>query len=179
MKKRFTLLLISIFTIFILAACGNQEQSAGGAGDSNEPAGDPVEGGTLTIAYPSEPDTLDWMSTGATPTRDIAWHIFEPLLALDNDYQVQPMIAEDFTVSDDETLYTITLRDDVKFHDGSDVTVDDVIASLDRWRTVSSVGKESDRFIESVTAVDDKTIEIQLTEVYNAFLSDMAAPKML
>lgn len=177
MKKRFTLLLISIFTIFILAACGNQDQSAGGAGDNSEPAGGPVEGGTLTVAYPSEPDTLDWMATGATPTRDIAWHIFEPLLALDNDYQVQPMIAEDFTVSDDETLYTITLRDGVKFHDGSDVTVEDVIASLDRWRTISSVGKESDRFIESVTKVDDKTIEIQLSEVYNAFLSDMAAPK--
>ncbi|WP_080873945.1 ABC transporter substrate-binding protein [Oceanobacillus timonensis] len=176
MNKRFRFIIISIFSVFWLAACGSQEESADGT-ENTEPEGEPVEGGTLNVAYPSEPDTLDWMATSATPTRDIAWHIFEPLLGPDSDYQVQPVVAEDFTVSEDETLYTITLRDDVTFHDGSDVTAEDVVASLDRWRTVSSVGQESDKYIDSVTIVDDQTIEIQLTEVYNAFLSDMSAPK--
>lgn len=166
-----------IFTVaallFILVACGQTASVDVTAEDDKEI----IEGGVLTIAYPSEPDTLDWTSTGATPTRDIAWHIFEPLIALDQDYQVKPEIAESITTSEDEKTYTIKIRENLQFHDNTIVKPEDVIASIDRWRKVSSVGKESDKYIDSVVIIDDATIEIHLNEVYTAFLSDLAAPK--
>src|SRR5690625_1592680 len=117
------------------------------------------------------------MYTAATATRDVGWHIFESLFALDRDYKVRPMIAEDYEVSEDQTLYTITIRPDVKFHNGTTVTVDDVVASIERWRNVSGVGEIADEFIESIKIVDESTIEIKLHEVYNSLLDDFAAPK--
>src|SRR5699024_1422275 len=117
------------------------------------------------------------MYTGASATRDVGWHIFESLFALDNDYKIRPMIAESYEISDDRTVYTIKLREGVTFHDGSEVTAHDDVASIARCRQVSSVGTIADKYIENVTANDDNTIEIKLSEVYKALLSDMSAPK--
>ncbi|OCA88038.1 hypothetical protein A8F94_09445 [Bacillus sp. FJAT-27225] len=171
---------LPLFTIFILslilAACGNDSQS-GKSGEANKKAGEKQTGGIVDVAYNSEPDTLDLMSNASSPTRDIAWHIFETLVALDKDYAVKPMIAEDYSVSDDQKVYTIKIREGVNFHDGTTVAAEDVVASLERWKLVSSVGKTAGKFIEEVKALDELTVEINLNEVYNGFLDDMAAPK--
>src|SRR5690625_791129 len=176
-KKRlnYLLLFFTISLLGILTACG-------GAVNTNQEVkqkdvSSPVEGGTLKVAYSADPDSIDWMYTGASATRDIGWHIFESLFALDNDYKIRPMIAESYEVSDDRTVYTIKLREGVTFHDGSEVTANDVVASIERWRQVSSVGTIADKYIENVTANDDYTIEFELNAVYEALLSDMSAPK--
>ncbi|MFD1849792.1 ABC transporter substrate-binding protein [Oceanobacillus bengalensis] len=178
-KKIHQLLFALLLTLFLIG-CGNQsatESEGNGEDGSEQQALEPVQGGTLNVAFSSDPDTIDWMSTGATATRDVGWHIFETLFALDKDYQAKPMIAEDYTVSDDQKVYTITLREGVNFHDGTTVTAEDVIASIDRWRTVSSVGTVANEYIESVKEIDERTIEITLNQVYNAFMSDLTAPK--
>src|SRR5690625_3499510 len=169
-KKRlnYLLLFFTISLLGILTACG-------GAVNTNQEVkqkdvSSPVEGGTLKVAYSADPDSIDWMYTSATATRDIGWHIFESLFALDNDYKVRPMIAEDYEVSEDRTTYTITIRSDVTFHNGKTVTVDDVVASIERWRKVSGVGEIADEFIESVNIIDENTIEIKLNEVYNSLI---------
>lgn len=175
MKKHihfFTLIPSIFIALLMLASCGSS--------DSKQATNDGVadqSGGTLKVAYAAEPDSLDWMYTGATSTRDVAWHMFETLFALDRDYQVRPMIAEDYEVSDDQTVYTITLREDVPFHDGTTVTAEDVVASLERWQVVSGVGIYASNYMDEVTVVDDQTIEIKLNQVYNALLADFAAPK--
>src|SRR5690625_1574648 len=170
-------LIFSISLVGVLIGCNAAGQTNSTGGGSEISNGEPVSGGTLKIAYSAEPDTIDWMYTGATATRDVGWHIFESLFALDKDYEVRPMIAEDLEISDDQTLYTITIRPDVNFHNGEVVTVEDVIASIERWRSISHVGQIANAFIESVEAIDDVTIEIQLNEVYNSLLDDFAAPK--
>ncbi|MCG3421204.1 ABC transporter substrate-binding protein [Oceanobacillus jordanicus] len=174
--KRSYLLTIAILFIFVLFGCASQDDS-GGESNSGEQAGEPIEGGALNVAFSSDPDTLDWMSTGATATRDVGWHIFETLFTLDKDYQIKPMIAEDYKVSDDQKVYSITIREGVNFHDNSAVTAEDVVASIERWRKVSSVGTIANDYIEAVEAVDELTVEITLNEVYNSLMSDMAAPK--
>lgn len=83
--KRSYLLTIAILFIFVLFGCASQDDS-GGESNSGEQAGEPIEGGALNVAFSSDPDTLDWMSTGATATRDVGWHIFETLFTLDKDY---------------------------------------------------------------------------------------------
>ncbi|WP_068674755.1 ABC transporter substrate-binding protein [Oceanobacillus sp. Castelsardo] len=171
---------LKLFTIFILAlvlvACSN-ESSSEETGDGNTEVEEKQTGGTLDIAYANEPDTLDIMQNASSPTRDIAWHIFETLVALDKDFAVKPMIAEEYSISDDQKVYTITIREDVNFHDGTTVSAEDVVASIERWRLVSSVGKVASEYIEDVKEVDELTVEITLNEVYNGFLDDMAAPK--
>ena len=175
-RKRLSLsfLLVSFLLLGLLAACGDvdTDQSV-----KSESPSTPVKGGTLKVAFSADPDSIDWMYTAATATRDVGWHIFESLFALDDDYKVRPLIAEDYEVSEDRTLYTITIRPDVNFHNGRNVTVDDVVASIERWRKVSGVGEITNEFIESVKAVDENTIEIKLNKVYNSLLDDFAAPK--
>lgn len=180
--KRSYLLFFAILFIFVLIGCsnGSDENVVNDKDNESEEqvAGEPVEGGTLNVAYASDPNTIDWMSTSAIPTRDVAWHIFEALFTLDKDYQVKPMIAKGYEVSEDQKVYTIKIREGVNFHDGSTVQAEDVVASINRWTTVASSGKVVNEYIESVEAVDELTVKITLRQVYNQLISDMAAPRI-
>lgn len=171
---------LQLFTILILSlaltACGS-DSSSDKTKKENAEAVEKQSGGILDVAYNSEPDTLDLMSNASSPTRDIAWHIFETLVALDKNFAVKPMIAEDYSVSDDQKDYIFSIRKNVNFHDGTTVSAEDVVASIERWRLVSSVGKTASQYIEKVKALDDLTVEITLNQVYNGFLDDLAAPK--
>lgn len=167
---------LGLLLLIGLIGCGNENSSSKGNTDNGQ-SGEPTKGGTLNVAYAADPDTIDWMYTSATSTRDVGWHIFEGLFALDKDYKTRPMIADSYEVNDDRTVYTIKLREGVKFHDGSEVSAEDVVASIDRWRKASSVGTIANKYIDSVTAKDDDTVEIELKEVYEALLADMSAPK--
>jgi peptide/nickel transport system substrate-binding protein len=170
--KKLALILFGLLGAIALFGCSNNSSSSSASG-----SGEPVEGGDLNVAMGSEPDTLDWMYSGESATRKIGWHIYEGLFALDKDYQARPLLAEDYTVSDDKKTYTITLRDGLKFHNGQDVTANDAKASLDRWTKVSSVGKIASSHINSIEATDDKTLVITLKDVYTSLLTDLAAPK--
>ncbi len=173
----FILFIISLLSIVGLAGCSDAGTNDAVKDTKNEAAGEPVTSGTLEVAIASDPDTIDWMYTGATVTRDVGWHIFETLFALDKDFATKPMIAEGFETNDEGTVYTIKLRDDVKFHNGSVVTADDVVASLERWRKVSAVGGIAGNYIEDVKVISDVELEIKLNEPYSSLLADMSAPK--
>jgi peptide/nickel transport system substrate-binding protein len=114
--------------VFLLHLCG---ESDGCAGQQPQVAtgGSPKKGGILKVAINADPPTLDWTSSTATATRNIAWHIFEQPFAFDHDYRVRPMLADTYQVSDDRKTYTIKLRRGIKFHDGSPMKAEDVIAS--------------------------------------------------
>ena len=52
---------------------------------------------------------------------------------MDENYEPTPVLAESYEVSDDGMTYTIKLRQGVKFHNGEEMTADDVVASMNRW----------------------------------------------
>src|SRR5699024_11482043 len=93
-KKYYAFLMINVNAVMVLMSCSNS--SAGGNSNSKaDSESTPTESGSLDIAFAADPETLDWMYTGASATRDVGWHIFQTLLALDDDYEIKPMIAED------------------------------------------------------------------------------------
>ena len=100
-----------------------------GAGRAQEPR----RGGTLKVAIIGEPPSLDAHWTTATITYDVTSHLYEPLFTLDDRYGVVPMLAEGHTVADGGKLYTIRLRRGVPFHNGKELSAEDVVASLARW----------------------------------------------
>ena len=167
--------LLGLLLIAGLAGCSNDKDTSKTAGE--EQTGNPVTSETLKVAYTSDPDTLDWSYTGATATRDVAWHIFEMLFALDKDFVAQPMLAESYEVSEDGKTYTIKIREGVKFHDGSTLNAQDVVASIERWRNVSSVGKTTTKYMEAVTAPSENVVEVKLNTPYNNLIADFVAPK--
>ena len=69
--------------------------------------------------------------------------------------------------------YSFTLRDGLKFHDGSPVTTKDVIASLKRWGAKDGVGQRLMGYVTEMKAVDDKTFTMALKEPYGMVLESL------
>ena len=107
-------------------------------------AADPKPGGAINVATVGEPPTLDPMESPADVVGIISQHIFETLYTWGDGWKVVPLLAaSDAEVSADGKTYTIPLRTGVKFHDGSDMTSEDVKASLERWMRVAQRGKQA------------------------------------
>ncbi len=137
--------------------------------------GDGVRGGKLIIAAIGEPQTLDMHQTTAGITAEIGYCMYETLFAYDHEYQPAPMLAESYDVSDDGTVHTIKLRQGVPFHNGDEMTSEDVVASLERWAEISGVGKLLMEATESLSAPDDYTVEIVTSGPYGTILVALAS----
>lgn len=133
------------------------------------------KGGVINVATIGEPPTLDPMSSTADLVGIVTQHIFETLYTFDKSWNVTPLLAESLPeISADGKTYTIKLRTGIKFHDNTDMTSEDVVASLGRWMKIASRGKQVAGFIESVTAVDPATVKIALKQPYAPLTSLLA-----
>jgi peptide/nickel transport system substrate-binding protein len=134
-------------------------------------AADPKPGGAVNIATVGEPPTLDPMESPADVVGIISQHMFETLYTWGDGWKVVPLLAaSDAQVSADGKTYTIPLRTGVKFHDGTDMTSEDVKASLERWMRVAQRGKQTAEKVASVEAPDAATIRIVLKEPFAPLL---------
>jgi peptide/nickel transport system substrate-binding protein len=135
----------------------------------------PAKGGVINVATIGEPPTLDPVSSTADLVGIISQHMFETLYTFDKNWAVTPLLAAAMPeVSADGKTYTIALRKDVKFHDGSAMTAKDVVASLQRWGKIASRGKQVAQNIAAIEATGDAAVKITLKEPYaplTAFLA--------
>lgn len=140
MSKR-ALFSVGLIASLALTACGGNGDSNGADDDQEAPSGDEVTvQPELNIAFNAQPPTLDSITTTAHASRILARIMYEPLIDIDADGEVQPVLAESFEVSDDGLTLTFTMREGLVFHDGSTVEDTDVVASFERWLEVSTMG---------------------------------------
>ncbi|WP_035655476.1 ABC transporter substrate-binding protein, partial [Bradyrhizobium sp. STM 3809] len=133
---------------------------------------------TITAVMHSDLRVIDPGFTTAYITRDHGYMVYDTLLATDSNFKVQPQMA-DWKVSDDKLTYTFTLRDGLKWHDGTDVTAEDCVASLKRWGRNDGMGQKLMDFTASLEAPDAKTIVLKLKEPYGLVLESIAKPSSL
>ncbi|MDQ1194622.1 ABC transporter substrate-binding protein [Agrobacterium sp. SORGH_AS 787] len=132
-------------------------------------------GGVINVATIGEPPTLDPMASTADLVGIVTQHIFETLYTFDKEWKTTPLLAESLPeISADGKTYTIKLRSGIKFHDGSDMASDDVVASLNRWIKVASRGKQAASFIDKIEATDPLTVTITLKQPYAPLVSLLA-----
>lgn len=125
-------------------------------------ADSPDAGTSMTIAVPGEPTAFDPQLTGFFTVADLGRPIFETLMTTDSDGFPQPMLADSYEVSDDGLQTTFTLREGLKFHDGTDLTADDVVDSMTRWTENTDPG--TIYFPGATwTKVDDLTVRLDVT----------------
>ncbi|RUS46588.1 ABC transporter substrate-binding protein [Cohnella sp. AR92] len=172
MKKwRTGLSLSAIAALAFTVACGNNNSSNAGGSASSPASGSPAASQAsaasykddLKVAVTAQPPTLDSATTASALALDIAGNIFETLFTLNENYEPTPVLAESYTKSDDGLTYTIKLRQGVKFHNGKELTSDDVVASMNRWLVTSSRAKallEGANF----SALDAGTVELKLAK---------------
>lgn len=132
---------------------------------------------TLRIGYLAGPPTLDPHLSTTRATADIAINVFETLVGYGEDFSPQPQIASSWEVSADGLEYTFHIRQGVTFHDGSALTSEDVLASIERIRKVGAYrGRLTD--ITTVTAPDEFTIQLTLGQPNAALFAAFADPLM-
>lgn len=161
----FSLLFCSLIVIIFLCL----------AGSAGIWASEPKYGGTLRVAITSDPPGIDPMANTHGTTKEIALHIFEPLVALNDQYEVMPMLAKDWDISDNGKVYTFYLRDEIHFHNGQIMTADDVKASIERYLEIAPK-KNNFVDLEEINIIDDYTIELKLSTPLGAFLTNLATP---
>ena len=88
---------------------------------------------TLVFVGVADLSVLDPVITGARPTRNSAYLVFDTLYGIDTDWKAQPQMVEGHTVEEDGLTWTLKLRDDLRFHDKEPVLARDVIASIRRF----------------------------------------------
>jgi peptide/nickel transport system substrate-binding protein len=110
-------------------------------------------GSVIRVATIGEPGPLDPTTATSDLVSIITQHIFETLYTFDAGWQVRPLLADGMpSLSEDSLRYTIRLRQGIQFHDGSPMTDADVVASLQRWLSLSPRGKQAAAYVEQVTA---------------------------
>ncbi|PZX13664.1 peptide/nickel transport system substrate-binding protein [Palleronia aestuarii] len=134
----------------------------------------PLGAQTLRYATIGEPPSLDIQMGTATLATTIAQHMFETLYAFDGEGVPQPFLATGGEVSEDGLTVKITLREGVMFHDGDEMTAEDVAASLLRW---SEFGARAGILgLESAEATGDHEVTLTLSEPNGAWQSILAHP---
>lgn len=140
----------------------------------------PKSGGKLVIAQDEGPDRIDPHGTIMSfQHRIVVNGPYEALLGLDKDFNIIPSLATAWK-EESPTSYTFTLRPGVKFHDGSPMTMEDVLFS---FRRITDPNRPSDartkmRMIDTVSAVNENTLRITLKSVSAPFLRYMASPEV-
>lgn len=167
------------------SASGTTTTTAGAAteaqtGEPAETAADAAYADTFVVGLQDDVNCLDPdQSIGATEGSVMA-HIYEGLVREDADCNIIPLLAESWEISDDGLTYTFHLKEGVKFSDGTDVTGEDWIWSLERARdNESSNSRSVAEPIASVEAPDDTTLVITLKEPCASFMANLCKWNMV
>ncbi len=124
----------------------------------------------LRVVPHADLKVLDGYQTTATITAMHMGAILDTLFSWDENTVSQPQMVDRYTLSDDKLTYTMTLRNGLKFHDGTAVTTKDVVASVRRLVKREVLGRSIEPFLASIDAVDDKTFTIKLKEPFGLML---------
>lgn len=170
MNNKWTIVvLITVLLVSLLSACTSS--SGGSEGESTSKPGDTPSQGqasngddkVLFVAYDTKPPSIDPHMSTSQAAAELARPIFESLVAYDANFTPQPVLAESYEVSEDGKTMTFKLRQGIKFHNGKEMTSEDVLASMNRWKGLSVVAKE---YFEDSTfeAPDASTFVIKMPE---------------
>lgn len=154
-----------------LAACGG---GAGAGGGRSTTAGG-AQPASLRVAFPQEPADWDYVKSSATAIKALVMHnVVEPLVEKKQDGTFQPLLAEKYDVSKDGLVYTYTIRK-ATFHDGSDLSADDVVYSLQHNKTSPNADVSAPfQAVKSIDKVDDRTVRVTLTRPSQQFAQGMS-----
>jgi peptide/nickel transport system substrate-binding protein len=164
----------SITLGLILAACGGS--SSGSSDDAS--TGKPVSGGTLKFAINSDTNCLDPHQSPADIAGFFSRPILDSLVALNADGTLDPWLATEWSVSDDQLTYSFTLRDDVTFTNGEKFDGEAVKANLDHIvapETKSQLAANTISTYTGTKVIDPTHVEVSFSEPNSAFLPSAAS----
>ncbi len=136
-------------------------------------------GDTLTYGMASPFDTLDVTVTTSTYVGRMGLHVVDPLVWQTRPGEFAPGLATSWTVSPDATVYTFTLRDDVKFHDGTPLTAEALKVTFDRIVDPATKSQTAFSFIgpyDKTEVLSRTQARVRFKHPYAAFLDAASTP---
>lgn len=133
---------------------------------------------TAVMAVTSTFTTMDPYDANDTLSQAVVKSFYQGLFGFDKDMKIQNVLATSYEASPDAKVYTIHLRKDVKFHDGTDFNADAVKAVFDRVTDPNNKLKRYNLFnkIDKTEVVDPYTVKITLKIPFAAFINVLAHP---
>ena len=130
--KRVFSLALALIMAMSLVACGSADEET--TEDTAGTETDASENSEAWIALSMNAETLDLTKTSSLGCRQVSLGtVWERLVTLNSTGEPVPELCESYEMSDDARTFTFHLRHGVLFHDGSEMTADDVVASMNRW----------------------------------------------
>jgi len=166
----------------------------GTATETDDMSTEDSTGGTLQLSL-FQQEVLDPVAVKGKNSGGASWQLFEPVVAFKNGtLPPENRLIEDVQVNDDGTVWTFTVRDDVVFHDGSELTAGDVAYSYKRLAgsennrgnegkiigftfTVAHETDDDGNYVPgslAVEATDDRTVEMELASPFHSVLAILA-----
>jgi len=183
---RFLAVPLVLLLVFAVVGCGTQEEEPDGEAVTPEPV-EPVdegprEGGTLVLAVGGNPVSLDVQMQQDWVSRQGIQYLYDALLYIDDNEDLQPRLATSWEVAEDGLTYTFYLREGVTFHDGTPFNAEAVKFNYDRMLDPDANTKQYadlEPLIESVEVVDDYTVKLHMKKVDVNFLTDVSWHAMM
>lgn len=171
------------FTAAVAGCSGDSDAGSTETTDDGDTAttvlsGSTKSGGTLQWGGAVPVQGLDPHLDSAAASKRVLENVYEELLQLQFDYSLQPHLAESIETSDDDTLITANLQQGVTFHDGSEMTSADVLASYERVANGEYLASGFFSSVEELRTPDEYTFEIQLSEPLAPFMAKMATAEL-
>ncbi len=175
-KKLMAFLLLASLLCAALTGCGGSSTEKTPEGGQTQTGSTDAVANDITVGIAQDlDDSLDPHLAVAAGTKEVMFNVFEGLMKPTSTGDLTPAVAESYTVSEDRLTYTFTLREGVKFHNGDEVTAEDVVYSISRCADTTDGTPLVEAFsvIQSVEAVDARTVAITISEPSNEFISYM------
>lgn len=180
-KRKKALVAITLVIVLLLTACGGGGKQAieGEAADAkgSQVQGAAAQGGELTFALATSPDTLDPHRSGLAVAVRVIRTIYDSLVVQLPDHSIKPWLATEWSVSDDGLSYTFKLRQDVKFHDGTPFNAEAVKFNFDRILDPATKAANAAALLQpykSAEVIDEYTVKLNLSTPSQAFLGNLS-----
>ncbi|GAA2010083.1 ABC transporter substrate-binding protein [Nakamurella flavida] len=160
----------------LLVACGagGTTASSGAGGASSAAAGEPVAGGTLTVALTGNPTTMDPASAGVYTSLQVIDNIFDKLLTMDENGELVGVLASSWK-QDDPKTYTFDLVT-TTFHNGEAFTADDVKYTFERILDPATASSYASAYaaVDTIEVASPTQVVFHLKDAYAPFLTNLA-----
>ena len=177
------LALVLVLAMIFGTGCGtgassgvaSQSTASGSASEANSESAPAEEGSRdVVVAMAQDVSSLYAYEKGSYTNNQVLWHPYEALISKNAEMEFIPLLAESWEMADDNLTWTFHLREGVKFHDGSDFTAEDVVASYDKASVAGeSLFVEKLAYVDSYEAVDDYTFVVKTKMPYPLLLDDL------
>jgi peptide/nickel transport system substrate-binding protein len=131
---------------------------------------------TLVFVGVADLSILDPVVTGARPTRNAAYLVFDTLYGINTEWKAQPQMVEGHTVEEDGLTWTLKLRGGLRFHDNEPVLARDVAASIRRFAPRVIFTNALMNATDELSAPDDRTVRFRLKRPFPHLPEALAGP---